>query len=308
MKQLTVIENGSRYAQIDPNHGANCMKLRNKRYDAKLLREPPADGKLDNPYLYGMPILFPVNRIEHGEFEFEGRKYVFPVNEPATGCHLHGELHRMRFECLEKSDRAAAFRYRAGEGEYLGFPHAFEIKMEYALEEEQFCHTVTVSNLSEENMPLFLGFHTTFNTLLTPKSLPDDVRVFADITEEYERNMSVNYLPTGVKPPFDAVSTALSRGAYNPFDGSISRHYRGSGKMALTDIGNGLCMVYENGAEYGFRLIFGNGAGYICLEPQTCLANCQNSPFPRSENGFDFISPHSLKIYHSKIYPEEIEA
>ena len=34
---------------------------------------------VDIVYLYGMPILFPVNRIENGIFDFEGRHYVFPI-------------------------------------------------------------------------------------------------------------------------------------------------------------------------------------------------------------------------------------
>ena len=77
--------------------------------------------------------------------------------------------------------------------------------------------------------------------------------------------------------------------------------------MSLTDVGVGLRMVYENDEKYGFRLIYNGGAeGYICLEPQTCLANCQNSLFPRSENGFDFIEPNSEKIYNSRIYLEEV--
>ena len=92
------------YASVDLAHGANCISLRNEKYGAKLLREPPTSHKLDNPYLYGMPILFPVNRIENGSFLFEGRKYVFPINEPASNCHLHGELHKTAFELTEKSD------------------------------------------------------------------------------------------------------------------------------------------------------------------------------------------------------------
>lgn len=305
--QGVIIENGCWYAQIDPQHGANCIKLRHKGSGACLLREPPEDGILDNPYLYGMPILFPVNRIEGGEFTFEGRKYVFPINEPATGCHLHGDLHRMPFVAVEKSDTKAVFCYRAEKGAYLGFPHAFEIRMTYELTGECFCHTVTVCNRSAENMPLTLGFHTTFNTRLFPKSRTEHVRVFANITEEYERNMAVNYLPTGVMPPFDATSRALADGTYIPFGKGLSRHYRGQGRMTLTDTDAGLCMVYENDEKYGFRLIFGDGATYICLEPQTCLANCQNAPFPRAATGFDYIAPECEKTYRSKIYLEELK-
>jgi len=294
-------------AKIDLLRGANCISLKNDRYGVDVLRNPPKDGKLDNPYLYGMPILFPVNRIEGGTFMFEGRRYVFPINEPETGCHLHGELHQTRFEVSKREKSLIQCRYRAKSGEYLGFPHAFAVIQEYELKRDGLCHTVTVSNLSEQNMPLFLGFHTTFNTLFLKESKEENIRVFADISEEYERNMEVNYLPTGVKPRFDAISKALSDGTYKPFDGKISRHYRGSGQMSITDIGNGLRVIYESDEKYRFRLIYNGGADrYICLEPQTCLANCQNSPFSREEGGFDVLQAGESKTYRSKIYLEKI--
>ena len=299
---------GDWQAKIDTCRGANCISLKNNRYGVSLLREPPEDGKLDNPYLYGMPVLFPVNRIENGSFEFEGRKYTFPINEPETNCHLHGELHKAAFELTDKTDRKIRCRYSATKSKpYLSFPHEFEIVMEYELKNDGFYHTVTVTNLSEQNMPLFLGFHTTFNTLFTKGSNPENIRVFADILEEYERNMKVNYLPTGVKPRFDTVSMSLSDGTYKPFDGKISRHYRGNGQMSITDIGNGLRVVYENDVKYKFRLIYNGGSdGYICLEPQTCLAGCQNSPFSREEGGFDFLKSGESKTYRSRIFLEKI--
>ena len=294
-------------AEIDTCRGANCISLKNERYRVSLLREPPECGNLDNPFLYGMPILFPVNRIENGIFEFEGRRYVFQVNEPSTGCHLHGELYKMRFEVLKHEKSLIKCRYHADSSEYIGFPHSFEIVQEYELKRDGFYHMLTVTNLSEQNMPLFLGFHTTFNTLFAKSSRPENIRVFADISEEYERNMELNYLPTGVKPRFDAVSVSLSDGTYKPFDEKISRHYRGSGQMSITDIGNCLRVVYENDEKYGFRLIYNGGSdGYICLEPQTCLANCQNSPFSREEGGFDFLQAGESKIYRSRIFLEEI--
>ena len=310
MKNMKHVEisGGGYTARIDPSRGANLISLRNDSYSAALLREPPADGVLDNPYLYGMPILFPVNRIENGRFTFEGREYVFPINEPNTGCHLHGALHETPFALSERSDNKAVFCYTAtSERPYLSFPHSFEIRMEYALENDGLRHSVTVMNTSESNMPLFLGFHTTFNTLFLKESKPEDMRVYADITEEYERNMAVNYLPTGRKLPFDAVSAALSEGIFQPFGGPISRHYRGKGKMSVTDLANKCRLVYENDEKYTFRLIYNGGkAGYICLEPQNCLANCANSPFTREEAGFDCLAPGESKTYRSRIYLEAL--
>lgn len=302
MNSKVRIRFGDWEAVISPAKGANCIGLKNDRLGISILREPPETESLDNPYLYGMPILFPVNRIEGGCFEFEGRKYTFPINEPKTGCHLHGELHQMQF-CIDRwSESLVRCRYSAEKGEYLSFPHAFEIIQEYRLQEDEFYHIVEVINRSAENMPVFLGFHTTFNTLFHCGSKGDDIRVFANITEEYERNMEVNYLPTGNKPDFDNVSTALSEGCYKPFEGKASRHYRGNGVMTLTDTRQKMRVVYENDPQYKFRLIFNGGdEGYICLEPQTCLANCQNSPFPRAEAGFDFLKPGECRTFISKI-------
>ncbi len=135
---IRIIQYGDYTAAINLSRGANCISLRNRKYDAGILREPDYSKGLDNPYLYGMPILFPVNRIADGEFTFEGRTYTFPINESQTGCHLHGELHKYEFEPLEVTSNKIVCVYRAErEHPYLSFPHAFEIRMEYELHKRQ---------------------------------------------------------------------------------------------------------------------------------------------------------------------------
>lgn len=306
---LRTLSCGAYTAVIDLDHGANCISLRHATYGARILREPNAPWEeRDNPYLYGMPVLFPVNRISGGRFTFEGKEYVFPINEPATGCHLHGTLHGTPFREIEHSDRHTVCAFRAEAREYLGFPHAFEVRLTYTLSEKGLSVHTAVTNLSEERMPIFIGFHTTFRTLFAKGSRPEDVCALVDIGTEYERNMQ-NYLPTGERPPFDNVSCALAAGEFLPMSTPISRHYRAGGdhRMRLTDRRQGLAVVYENTENLPFRLIYcGGEAGYICMEPQTCLANCQNAPIPREEGGFAVIEPRRSQEYHSKIYIEEI--
>ena len=161
---LQTIRCGDWEAVVNLSRGANCIRLRNEARGVRILREPdPHTETLDNPYLYGMPILFPVNRISGGCFTFEGREYRFPINEPATGCHLHGTLHETPFELIERDENRILCAYRAtSETPYLDFPHEFEIRMEYRLSGDGFRHITTVTNLSETNMPCMLGFHTTF--------------------------------------------------------------------------------------------------------------------------------------------------
>ena len=111
MEKIVKIKSQQYVAKINVSRGANCISLRNAKYDAWILREPNYSAPLDNPYLYGMPILYPVNRISNGAFEFEGRKYRFPINEPNTGCHLHGIIHEACFTIEKQTENFLSCKY-----------------------------------------------------------------------------------------------------------------------------------------------------------------------------------------------------
>ncbi|MBQ8525095.1 MAG: aldose 1-epimerase [Clostridia bacterium] len=293
-------------AEINLSRGANCISLKNSKYNADILNEPDY-SRLDNPYIYGMPILFPANRISNGEFMFEGRKYKFPVNESKTGCHLHGMLHETEFSAEEISVSRILCRYSSKNSSvYSFFQHEFEILMEYELSEQGLMHRTTVINNSDKNMPYLLGFHTSFNISFTNNTSVENVLVYADISKEFERDD--NYLPTGKELDFDEVSQKLSCGELDAYNIPLSRHYLAgnAGNMVLYDKENDLSVVYTNDKKFKYRLIF-NGAsdGYICLEPQSCLVNCPNSPLERSENGFDYIKSLDSKTFISGIYITE---
>ena len=128
------LENGGYVAEFRSDLGGNCYRLYHKESGAELLRSPENEEKLfSQMYLYGNPILFPPNRIRDGEFEFEGRKYVFPINEPATNSHIHGALYKKAFKIVKQTSSAVEFLFEAKTGEYLGFPHNFHIERAYEL-------------------------------------------------------------------------------------------------------------------------------------------------------------------------------
>ena len=293
------ISGGGYVAYINLSRGANCISLRHEPTSSVILREPPKSYELDNPFLYGMPILFPVNRIENARFEFEGRQYVFPLNEPERNCHLHGTLHEKEFRISELTDSSLEAVFEAEYEEYLGFPHKFEIRIKYSLSDGGFDKTVTVINHSDENMPCLLGFHTTFNARPFGKGVK--TRVLLDIEREYERNME-NCLPTGVCPAPDRITTELTSGTFDPCSEPISRHYLAGGRLRINILSDKLGIHYENSSNLPFRLVYNREAKeFICLEPQTSLANSPSSPFTREEAGFSYIAPHSEKIFTSKI-------
>ena len=302
---IVKLQAGDYTALINSDRGANCISLRNSKYNAIILREPNKSGVLDNPYLYGMPILYPANRISGGCFEFEGKIYKFPINEPGTNCHLHGMLHEMEFEITEGD---TCFVKCVFEKSYPDFPHSFRIEMTYKLSAGGLEQRTKITNLSEENMPNFLGFHTTFNVPFLEGTSAEDVRLYAEIGNKIERDR--NYLPTGRLLSYDDVDEKINSGEFMPLEKVISRHYRTKkgGQIELKEIKQGIKLMYENDEKFGWRLFYNGSADtYICLEPMTCMANCQNSPFDRAYSGFDSIAPHSSKEYISKIYLKEDE-
>ena len=306
MKMMNIYEisNDTYFAKINLSRGANCVSLINKQYNAHILREPDYSKPLDNPYLYGMPILFPVNRIAGGKFTFEGREYIFPINEPNTGCHLHGVLHRMEFQVVEARTDYITCSYRATKAApYLQFPHEFEVVISYCLKENGLEQKTELTNCSSHNMPNMLGFHTTFQIPFVDKQSLDDLRIYADVTDLIERNMET-YLPTGRILQADDVTKKLRCGEFKPNEQKISRHYKSGdvGNMCIYDVNRKLVVQYENSANMRFRLLYnGNADEYICLEPQNCLINCLNENFGMEYSNFEYLTPGEKRTYISKI-------
>lgn len=303
---IVTIKAGDYAAKIHVNRGANCISLKNTRYKVSILREPPDPERPENPFLYGMPLLFPVNRIQGGAFLFEGRQYRFPINEPKTNCHIHGFLHDAPFRVTEQGESFVRCRYESDD-RYRFFPHKFRVEILYALSGEGLRQEVSIHNLSEENMPVFLGFHTTFNIPFAQASSADGVRIYAEVGDEVERDTK-SYVPTGKLLPGDAISESLNTGQFAPGKTGISKHYKaaGEGKIELMDMEKQLKILYRTDGQFGWRLFFGGGKDFICLEPQTCMVNCQNAAFDRTCTGFDFLAPQTCKTYVSQLCVEAL--
>ncbi len=298
---IITLKFGDFEAKINATLGANLISLKNLKFGTDILREPNYDKTLDNPYLYGAPLLFPVNRISGGKFTFEGREYEFPINEPSTNCHLHGTLHQTPFTVEKCTKNRALLSYTVtSENRYHGFLNDFKVSVLYALKKNGIFIKTTFKNLSNYNMPILFGYHTTFNSKFFKNAEPL-VKVGFDY--EIERDKT-NYLPTGKLLEFDGVSKELLSGTFNPFSQKISRHYKckNNDKIVIYDKNSNLSVVYKNGKNLNFRLIYnGNADGYICLEPNSSMANAANSPLSRDFAGFKYIKPNKKMVFKSQI-------
>jgi len=290
------LENERIYAEVLPERGANLIKFVDKELNADVLRTPKDDSDFENPFFYGTPILFPPNRISGGQFEFEGRKYIFPINEPDTGCVLHGTLHETAFTVTEHNDSHIKCRYEAVNGDlYYGFPHEFALEVSYDLTSDSIVQTVEAFNNSPDNMPFALAFHTTFNV---PS---ENARVCINAEKEYLRD--VKYLPTEEVLDDSESIRKFRRGEYDPSSEKISVFFKDGGSKSTVITDGKLTVNYEVSDGYGYWMVY-NGVSndFICIEPQTWLTNCPNLSFDREESGFQIIKPSESKIYTAKIY------
>ena len=279
---------GGYSARILPRFGANCVSLRHES-GAVLLREPKDPQTLAAaPNVYGLPLLFPPNRIRDGHFSFGGRSYDFPINEPARHHHIHGLLSTTPFSC----EGGAAFTFRAdAEHPYLSFPHAFTVTRAFALDEGGLVQTLTVRNDSALPMPLGTGFHAAWSVPLFPGQSPLDCRLHIPVRRHWLHDPQT-IIPTGETVTDSPLLRALRGGTLIPEQEALSCLLElDEGPVRLTTPRGDLVCTREAG--YPFLMLWngGGGQGFVCPEPQSWLVDAPNLPLPPQTSGFTALAP-----------------
>ena len=156
-------------AEIIPEVGNNLFRF---EIDGHQVIMPPLSlqalkNDATTAFKYGIPILFPPNRVKNGHFTYNGRDYSLPLNEP--GNHLHGEISTKGWEVLEfgVSEELGAFvtsRFLyASHPEILAyFPHRLSFTITYRLYEGRLHMSATIFNEDEVEAPFAFGLHPYF--------------------------------------------------------------------------------------------------------------------------------------------------
>jgi len=269
-----------------------------------LLREPETEEELvKNPVLYGTPLLFPPNRIEDGRFEFQGKTYSFPINEPERRTHLHGNLYQTPFEAEDISESEATFVYHATEEKPYFDYHALRVQITYLLDESGLKQTVTIFNESSEPLPVGLGFHTAFPTPFLPEGSPEDILLQGELGAEYTRD-SERLLTVWEPLPDSETHRTIENGTFCPHGRGVSAQYRcgNSRTMRIIDQKTGTAIVYEISENYFSWLTWKpQGSDFLCLEPQSWLVNAPYAPNP-AEAGLKTVAPGESMMFSTRLY------
>jgi aldose 1-epimerase len=277
-------------AAVLPSIGANLIAFRDTENDYRFLHEPEPeemDAFKANPIIHGIPILFPPNRYEDGEFRWNGNTYRFPVNEPQTGNHLHGFVHSIPWKVESigadagESWVALSLTVTEGHSVYAYIPHAFTIKIRYTLSSLGLSQHVIIRNDGEAAMPCLLAFHTSLNAPFAPDSSASDYQFSMTIGERWE--LDERMLPTGHFQALKPDEESMKAAGLSPFFEAMDNHYtarpqNGRNRMELTDLRSKVTLVYDVGTSYKQWMIWNNNAteGFFCPEPQVNLVNAPN--------------------------------
>lgn len=313
------LQAGGYEALIVPGLGANVIELSRPDEQLSFLRSPETSEQLrQSGQRYGIPPLFPPNRIEGGKFSTPHRDYSLPLNSSDGLIFMHGILHKRPWQLVREETKpegeaivtVAITMDRDGEM-YPYFPHEFTYELTYTLSEQGLSQTAIVTNRSEEPMPLGIGFHTALRAPFHAEGQAEDYVLQVSAGEEWE--LTPQFLPTGLRLPLSGKALELigqgTRPTGEPYavhltDRPLQRDGREFHGAVLTDTKRGISLVYEVSEEFRHWVLWNDdgASGFICPEPQTWAINAPNLDLPDAETGFQLLAPGQSWTATSRMY------
>lgn len=281
------IETPEWLAEIAPESGANLYRLQHRAGKTEVLRSPESLTELqEKPECYGIPVLFPPNRIADGRFTWQGRQYVFPLNESERGNHLHGLILGKPWRLTRHEPDLAEMTYDFAA--IPGYPHDFTLTLTYRFTPEAVIQTFAVQNRSTLAMPFAVGFHTAF---VLPAG---QVRITAG--EHCWEILRPRHLPSGKPLPWPGNEPVyhdlqvVSRHAPMATEIIDGQPFRGA---IIDRTAEHVRIYYEADAEYRHWCLWNNGGGqgFFCAEPMTWMVNAPNLDLPPEVTGMQGLEP-----------------
>lgn len=310
-----LLKHGRFSAALLPRVGGNLVALRDEERGYRFIREPEGadwESFLNKPMVHGIPVLFPPNRYDAGSFEFDGRAYSFPVNEPQTGNHLHGFVYQSPWEVVslssteEESTVTVKLRFDEQHPDFTYFPHQITLLHTYTLSDQGLTQNFEAINEGKEALPFMLGFHTSLNAPFAPGSSESDLECGLSIEDRWE--LDGRMLPTGNALPLNEGELLLKEGKGSPYFASLDNHYSaaatGINAMTLHDKKENVTFVYEVGDAYKHWMVYNAAANgkFFCPEPQTGMVNAPNVKLPEEKTGIIRLEPGQKWTAVSRMY------
>ncbi len=279
---------GKYEAHILPELGGNIIYFYDAEQGREILKGTHEKEALKRrPTAYGMPLLFPPNRIADGRFTFDGRQYQLPINEPARSNHIHGFFMTADYQVIskeiteERAELVLEYLFDESDGSFEYFPHKMRLRKEYELTAQGLKTTLKIANQSSQTLPAMFAYHTAFPLMPTrEQSAAMKVKLSVNARVELDERL----LGTERYVAGDYVTEVAATDGFSPLAEEMDNVYRmknfGFHGAILTYPEYQAQTVYEVDDRFHYFVVWNSGANgeILCLEPQTCRNNGINLP------------------------------
>jgi aldose 1-epimerase len=239
----------------------------------------------ERPGLNGIPLLAPfANRLDETAFYANGQKYNFDMElgNVRGPIPIHGFLSSAKeWRLVEaKADARAAWvtttlDFHKNPRWMKQFPFAHTITMTYRLQDGALEVRTRIDNLSNEAMPVAIGFHPYFQLTDAPR---DEWTLSLDARSRWR--LGPNLIPTGETDPIeqlygDARAIALKDRALDDVFGELTRDKEGRATMSVRGRAQQIDVVL--GRNYRAAVVYSpKASAFIALEPMVGITNSMN--------------------------------
>ena len=224
------------------------------------------------------------NRIAGARYRFRGADLVLPVNEPRTGCAIHGLTRSLRWQVVDAARDEISLALDLPPSE--GYPFVLHLQVTYRLDPGGLTVRTTATNRGEQPCPYGAGAHPYLRA--GGGALIDDalLHIPADATLDADPRG----IPTGTLHPVDGSDrdfrTPRRIGATTLDTAYTELHADAGGitRISLTAPGGGGASVWMDGTHRYAMLYSGDTVAEVqrrrrglAIEPMTCAPDAFNS-------------------------------
>jgi aldose 1-epimerase len=158
-KQITIAAGDQQAVVVEVGGGLRCYCAGGRELvDGYGADEMSASGR-------GQVLIPWPNRLQDGNYEFDGRRYQLPLNEPERGNAIHGLVRWATWSAAAPEPHRAVMEYVLHP--QPGYPFTLGVCVEYVLSDRGLKVRTTATNLGAEACPYGSGAHP-YLTLGTP--------------------------------------------------------------------------------------------------------------------------------------------
>lgn len=313
---------GNYLAIVVPSIGSNVARLRDCKNKIEILRyskDKPMTKLYRNMVTYGMPTLYLPNRLDRGVLKTSDDTYQLPINESRFQNFIHGFLHSRKYEVVEyrvEGDKAIVktkYEYDEKDDFFTYLPLKFMSYLEFVLDEEGLHYSLTITNLSNKQLPYGVCNHTSFMAPNVKGSKAKDIRLTLPVVKRLPLN--ARQLPEApYKRDISASDEKYINGTAHMIKVPVENEMYEIGTMdvdgkqihgaVITDVRTGKRICYDVDETFKFFIIW-NDRGtkdYFCPEPMSWMIDAPNLDLPDSETGYIELAPGESKTVNETIY------